>query len=491
MVKTPEDLIVNVSTFYQGRKKKKDIKIIDSVASKEYKLIYDSSSQTLEPVYFWILDFMNGMFGGKVEKIVDNFISSPGSAHFSELMQKGTIMRDEGMKIMQTVGILIKSLINIIYDLRQFEIRLNDYDAANSKDKITAEAGLRSLKQTWLDKVDMARGNTSVKGMAFSNAAFATLIDAFMIVKDEKLKDSSGKNLDLNERVKRILEQRILEFNKWRGLSERELRKRYSIEKTWLKNQVDSLKLYSKWAKPYLKAAEELTMDGDSDAALVTAFNTMNMQLTIFGKKEIKVKEAAIEHDLPEDFKNLSEKKIRKYYQCVLVDFKFRGIPQKAGQHYLFGGRAEVTFKSFALNQDELDLFKEKQEKSDVADALNMVETATTGTLKDIQEDIEYFLKDEEEKKLEETQKKDSQDVNPFTALFNFKGFKKEKLEDKDAEKKANKERMEKLKKGIKKDNYAESVVRKLAEKESMDSCYTIYDIYKKAHQMASTPDKV
>ena len=46
----------------------------------QHTLVYDSSSETLEPVYFFILDLMNDM-GLLPEKIVDNFTSSPGSGH--------------------------------------------------------------------------------------------------------------------------------------------------------------------------------------------------------------------------------------------------------------------------------------------------------------------------------------------------------------------------------------------------------------------------
>ena len=43
----------------------------------EHSLVYDSSSETLEPVYFFILDLMNE-FGLSPEKFVDNFTSTPG-----------------------------------------------------------------------------------------------------------------------------------------------------------------------------------------------------------------------------------------------------------------------------------------------------------------------------------------------------------------------------------------------------------------------------
>ena len=52
--------------------------------SIKYKLVIDTPGGTLEPLYFWLLNFMN-ITGGKTDKIIDNFASSPGSGHFSDL----------------------------------------------------------------------------------------------------------------------------------------------------------------------------------------------------------------------------------------------------------------------------------------------------------------------------------------------------------------------------------------------------------------------
>jgi len=478
MADSPEDIIKKISKFHKKG------------PSREWKLIYNSPFETLEPVYFWILDFMG--YPKNVDKIVDNFASSPGSGHFSELMGKATRMQEEAMKVMQTIGVLVKSIVNIIYDLRQFEIVLNDYKAANSDNKTTAEAGLIALKQRWLDNVDIKRGNTSIKGMTFSQASFATLLDAFFFVKS--LKNLQENKPDLNERVIRILEQRLLEFEKWRELSEKEMQKRYNIERVYLKSQVDSLKIYSRWAKPYLKAAEELRMNDKSNPALVTAFNTINMNVTLMKKEEINVEKETYAKSLPKNFLNLKD--ARKYYSCSIVEFNFRGIPQKMEQHYTFGGRVDVSFKAYALNQDEIDLFNYQLEKSDLKEALNLVKEATEDSLTEIQDDIDYFLKSDDEKIKDKKLKEETEnnDINPFAALLGLDKLKiferkGEKKKDTDKEKIEKGEKLEK--EGIKKDTYAESVIRKLAEKNAVDFCYKVYDIYKKAHGMASTKDMI
>jgi len=458
-------------------KAKSGVKLSSTDAGFDYRIVYNSPYETLEPVYFWILDFMNGNDPNKTEKLVDNFVSSPGSGHFSELMGKGTRMQEEAMKVMQTIGVLIKSIINIIYDLRQFEQRLQDYKDASSKDKLKLESANFALKQIWMDNVDIKRGNTSIKAMAFSQASFATLIDAFMYASSL---EQIEKELDLNDRVKRILKDRFLEFSNWKSMSGEELNKRFRIERAYLKSQVDSLKLYSRWAKPYLKAAEELKMSNSSNAALVKSFNTILMQLVIFKKDAVKVQEEVYNKNLPASFARLLEqKKIRNCNACNLVDLRFRGIPQRSEQHYTFGGRVDVNFKAYALNDEEITLLKKKLEESDLRDAMKLAEGASQESLKEIQDDIDHYLKGEKtlETEGETEEEKKAQDVNPFMALLGLGNKQKEKKKD------SKKEDLI-----IKPDSYAEKYLRNMAETNAKNALFTVYDIYKKAHGMASVP---
>src|SRR3989344_2047893 len=352
----------------------------------EHKLVYDSSSETLEPIYFWIIDFMENR-GLAPEKIVDNFASSPGSGHFAELGQRATIMQQQGSKILGDVNTVLRSVLNIIYDLKEFKIRLQSYEDLKSGSKDKSEAAMLSLKQIWMDKVDMTRGNSSIKAMAFQGG-FQTLIDAFLAAKNEKDADK----LDLNERVKRILKPRILEFNSWVKNSESKLKKRYDLEREYLKSQVNSLKLYSRWAKPYLKVAQQLEMkEFGRGPALVKAFNTIVLELTLLGKNKVDIKKFIDTKDLaPELGKpGILRTLKRKYYVCILVDINFRGIPQRAGQqpHYVFGGKAEVTFRSYAMSEDDIKKLEDEMKKSDMEDVLGLIEGTTTESLGKLQEE--------------------------------------------------------------------------------------------------------
>lgn len=435
----------------------------------EHNLVYDSLTETLEPTYFWILDFMNDLFKEKVDKMIDNFVSTPGSGHFGELGARATRMQEEAIKILGAVNTVIKSIIQLIYDLKEYEIRLEHYKSAKNSDKKKAEAGLLALKQIWMDSVDVKRGRGSINMLA-QDLNFVTLRDSFMIAKSVADVDK----MDLNDRVKRILKPRVQEFLEWRNRSEKELNKRFELERSYLKSQVNSLKLYTSWLRPYLMAAEQLKMqESGRYPALVKAFNTVILQLVLLGKTELNIPGAVTAKQLPPKFDRIKFK--RKYYSCVVVEFVFRGIPSRVSQqaHYAFGGRATVNFKAYALNEQELAMLDKKLTEDSIEEGLKLIEGVTTESLGQIKEDIDHFLAGDEKKEEE----KKGEDVNPFFALFggyNKKPEKKESIEIK----------IDK----VKKDNYEESLLRALAEGGAKESCFSVFDIYKKAHGMASHP---
>lgn len=445
------------------------IKEAKGKSSETHKLTYDSPSETLEPIYFWTVDKMNEVFKGDVQKYVDNFVSSPGSGHFAEFfgyMGKASKYQEESMKILGMVNNVIKAMINLVYDLKNFEVRLQQYQDANSKDSKIAEAGLLGLKQLWMDNVDIKRGRGSINAMSYE-LEFATLRDAFMVARSPEDVDK----MDLNDRVKRVLKPRLLEFYEWRKSSEAELKKRYELEKTYLKSEVNALKLYTRWAKPYLKASAQLEpKEVGRKPEVVSAFNTIVLELVLLGKKPVDVEGLIKERKIGAHFKKINFK--RKYYSCVVVDIYFRGIPQKIDQRggYTFGGRTELVFKGYALNDDELKLLDKKFDESDFSDALKLVEGLTEESLKQIQEDLKKYI---EGKGVEEKEKKEEgeKETNVFFALLGIGKKKKE-------------EKKEEISEKIEGDNKYEEELRKHAEEAAKETCLNLFQIYKKAHGM-------
>lgn len=440
---------------------------------QEHTLTYESYAETLEPVYYFVLDLMED-FKMSPDKLIDNFSPSPGSADFGELGTRASIMQQQASKMLADINAVLKSVLNILYDLKDFRTRLQNYDDLHLKEENIKNSAKLSLKQIWMDKVDMMKGNSGIKAMAIQGG-FPTLIDAFLAVND--IKDAEA--LDLNERVKRILVPRIQEFNHWLEQSERELRNRYEIEKTYLKGQVNSLKLYSRWAKPYLLSAQKLEQKISKNAALVNSFNRTILQLTLLGKSELKVKELAFAGELPAEFAKESflKKLKRKYYSCVLIDFVFRAVPQgtkAGGSTYI--GRVDMKFRGYSLNDQELEKLKQEMDKSDMGDALKMIEGITDDSLKQIQDEINFFLEEKQEGTKEE-EEKSSEGSNPFLALIGY--YNKPKETPKTSEKQ--KEII------VEKDNWIEeNHLRRLSAQKAEEQAFNLFDIYKKSHGMPS-----
>lgn len=439
-----------------------------------YKLVYDAQTNQLEPNYYWILDFVQDA-GIEVEKIVDNFMASPGSGQFSEMGQKKAAMQAQVTKISGDINQVTKSVIQLVYDLREFEIRLTNYDDLKDKDKQKAEAARIGLKQIWLDSVDIKKGNGAIHQMAMQGG-FTTVRDLFMIANSLEDLEKIAKEGNMNDQVKRILQPRVAEFLKWVEFSEQELRKRYAVERSYLRTQVEMVKLYTSWIKPYLKAAGELEQQGfDRNPALVNAFSTSMLEMTLLGTQK--------KNKLPEGISS-SYKLKRDYFAIYVISLKFRGPSAQRTQTgdyaYTRGGRLDMTFDCYALNSEELKLVKKALDKDNLDLGLSFFAKESKNSLDQLKKDISHFL-DDDKKKEEEKKKKDEDDTNPFTALFElFKSEKKDKKENK-------KEITEP--KDIVKDNFVEEGVRKMAAESAKGFLYTTYDVYKKAHGMASSPE--
>lgn len=440
---------------------KQQIEKIKGKPSAEYHLTYDSRSEGVEPIYFWILDFMRdssglGLGDENVWKYKDEYDAAVASGFFSEMGSRVSQMQDRAMKLMASINAIIRSIINLLYDLREFEIRLESYDDLESGDSDKREAAELALKQVWMDKVDIQRGVGSIN-MMVQRLEFVTLRDAFMAAKDEADVDK----MDLNDRVKRILKPRISEYLKWLEYSEKELRKRFKIEKSYLKSQVASLKYYTKWTKPYLIAAHKLGLRDFRSPDIVNAFNSMELHLGLFGIEEVKPDE------VDEKYEGLKLEK--KFYACIEAEIRFRTVPQafrgEAGSRYVHAGRTDVTLKSYAMSSENLDKLKELKEKED----FELIDEMTDESLDAIQEDLDKYIKGEEEE--EEKKKKKPKFEWPFGNVL--KGF-GDALSP-----------VGNIFKGGG-SSYIENRMKKVCAGLAAKKCYALYDIYKKAHGMVT-----
>ncbi len=431
----------------------------------EFHITYDTFGQTLEPIYFWVLDFLRNDspsgLGFEVDKVEEEFEASVGGGYFGDVGTKASVMQDRAMKILETINAVLRTIINLIYDLREYDMRLEIYDDAKSSDKQKKQAAEYSLKGIWMDQVDIKTGIGSINNLTRGDLQFVTLRDAFMQTDSLKQVDK----LDLNKRVKVLLKKKLTEYLKWRESSEQELRKRYSIEKNYLKSQVDALRLYTKWARPYLRAAQKLgmkefrTKSGLPSPDIVATFNNTMMELKLLAKQKIDPK------DVHESYENLNFKE--DYYSCLEVEFQFRTAPQvaRAGQstHFAHMGVVDIWFRAYSFTDKDIKDIQQLE----VYEDMDLVEELTETSLKDLQADIDHYLEPEKKQEEQPTKQNNLEFPNPLKGLKELFAPVGDYLMGK---KEASPYHIEKI--------------QKEAKNTARDRLITLYDIFKKSHRM-------
>ncbi|MBI5392068.1 hypothetical protein HZB00_03640 [Candidatus Woesearchaeota archaeon] len=446
------------------------------IPAVSYELVYDSFGEGLEPIYYWILDFMRdaspGGLGLDVKKGLEEYEASVTSGYFGEMGQRATLMQQKSMEYLGAVNQLIKSILNLIYDLKEFELRIEEFDKLKDTDPKRRIEASHALKGVWMDTVDARKGRGSINMLA-QDLNFITLRDAFFFVEDP----NSVSKLDLNDRVKNILTRKFEEYRTWTNKSEIEIKNRYIVERTYLRSQVGTLRLYANWIKPYLRAAQKLKMKEFKTPDLVNAFSTMELKLDLYGKREVK---PASVH---ESFAKV--KLSNKYYALVDVSMDFRSVPSAvtvSGQRqYVHGGRVNMVFAAYAFDQIDLEAFESQELYEDLELLMQfgggrLVEDWVEGSLAQLHADLEKYLTSPGElkskpaelrKPLKSVSERFTDFKEPFAgAIMGFKelfpfAFKKGS-----------------------RFSFVEIDLKKTAEAQAKSLCTTTYNIYKKTHGM-------
>ena len=376
-------------------------KIIKGDAIGEYFITYDAFSEGLEPVYYWFLEFLDGM-KYKLKKTQDVFAASEGGGWYSEMGMRRTALEKRASELIGTINMVIKSIINLLWDLKEFDMRLNWYEKYKSKNEKEKEEADLALKAVYLTEVDMKKGRAAINSLA-QDLNFITIRDAFMVAKKPEDVDS----MDLNDRVKRVLKPRVGDYLKWVELSDKELNERYRIEKAYLKSQVNSMKLYTAWAKPYLIATNKLlppdiTEDLDGiDVDLVTSFDVAKVYLEIFAKKEAELpqtkKTPSWPIEVPEE---------EKWFSCIEISLNHRTSPSGSATdrgHLIHRGRVIMSFREYIMQKKHITLKDEEAEN----ELLKLVSGLTEETLSAMNEDLKKYVESKPDKDKKDEKKKE------------------------------------------------------------------------------------
>ena len=180
----------------------------------------------------------------------------------------------------------------------------------------------------------------------------------------------------------------------------------------------------------------------------------------------------------------------------------YRTIPHtvtrsESGTHYTQGGRVNMKFLGFALDEDEVDAV----EKEELYQGLELIESMTKESLESVQEEISKYL-EEEEKGTEDPEERMKQLGELINSVSDKRAIEKYKKEIKDLAKKMKHEKSDNiivsLSRGFKEISepfqkmfrpkpeikWVSEMVRNSAKSTSVESAYRIYLVYKKSHGM-------
>ncbi len=436
-----------------------------------YTIVMDSTQAGVEEKYFSILRFLqnNAPFGlgynpKDIEKIKDIYTAGETSAYWGAVEQRRAAQIDKFQQLMANVGNMVKTLFQLIREMRIMEERL-EYYGRSEKGEEAAEVALKSV---WVDMVEGGGKNPgSVIGLAM-NVGFVTLPDLFYSIHPKKIEDVEKEveklSESFNRKVREVLARKLKQYLIWKQKTYQELLVGKKFKLKYLRQHYHVIKIYLNWLRPYLRNVQRLQMqDTSSDKDIIAAFDTSKIELEIMAmRKEYRV-------DIRPG--TSESRSFEEYFPVIRVQWNYVAIPEMAYQQdYQRGavhrGRTTIVIDAFIAKKDELENYRKKQEEEDL-ELLSAVDESLVA----MKEDIDKYLKEagEEEKKEEQKEQRGSI-FAPFTDVY--KGFKEMFGIKKDKEKRKSKFYLDQEKEAAKSAASADA--------------YIIYKAFKGSHGMLS-----
>jgi len=398
---------------------------------EQHTLILDHTDEPLEPIYFNLLDDLQAREGWRVTKLVDTVEGTHGAGFSSDLTRRVQQQQHNAAELTTRMQNQIRALLTQWQKWREQKDTLKTYAAANGPDGPDRDTALWALQTRW-----RRSANPELQSDALKSAAAA--------------------------------------FERWRQQSERELRGQLAVDQQLLKNQLQFLKLQAGWLKPYLQPHQTKQSKGDPD--LVTAFNTAIFEVVLLVEPASDLEHSVRQGELP---RMLLGKRHRRPKPVLMVELRFRAIPERTkSASYAYRGRAELTFTSYALKDDELTVFVRELQRSEWGEVLGLLEHDTTTNFDSLLSDLDELLAEppaEPKAKLAARE-----ETNPISALFSlgelFRASDGEAKPDVPTE-------------PVKPDTDVEQVLRSVALLEARALCVEMYRKVKRHHHLPTTND--
>jgi hypothetical protein len=415
---------------------------VDPVTIKNYpkpglkmRLVYQSFNQSIEEVYFFLLQNLKEDLGlHNVTKVTDIFTASEQSAFWGQAQQRLSIQQGQVSNYLATVGKLTKELFQIVRELTILDERMALYNEINRaieskpsvferKKSYAAEVVLRGY---WVDLKDGGvKSPGSVYGLA-GTLGYVALPDLFFAA-PPLTGDEVDNYVDVgckgfNDRLKDVLKKKLKAYVLWRDYTFKEVKNRRNFTVKFLRQHYNAIQMYINWIKPYLKNVKRLSQNmnrlGTED--LIGAFEGSFTEVEL-----------------------ICSRKIDKYWHAaVVLNINFRTSPhmdfhQEGYQHKgpVHVGRSEFILRGYAWTDEDFKNYLAMREK-ETMEIIGDVDESLKESIDALGDDLRKYLKEAGEKfpediKKEEDEKKEDEKkrleqmkgaLEPVLALFG--GFK-------------------------------------------------------------------
>jgi len=384
-----------------------------------YRLEVTKPGASIEETYFWFLNFLRNDLGyPMVDKIYDVFSASEASTLWGNMGQRQSIQQDKASQYLRGIGELVRTLFQIVRELRILDERLEPYkrwDTSKSAD-ITLKGIFASLVEGGGNNPD------SIYSLA-QKIGFTVLPDLFFnthVYDMDKIDDVVEKNelKNFNKVVKTILRRKLFAYINWKQKTEKELESRRKFQVQYLRQHWNTIQLYVSWIKPYLKASKRLTNRTShiESADIISAFDTTRIEIEILAKKPISIG------------------KKNTHYKCILATFSFKSKPNLQYKHDIQQtavghiGSCEVTLRSYGWHIDDIESYKKMRRDEDM-DLLKSSDSHIESAFESMKDELEKYLKEAEEEssefKAKEKEKKDKEALKAAKTTLKTKDKKK------------------------------------------------------------------
>ena len=186
---------------------------------------------------------------------------------------------------------------------------------------------------------------------------------------------------------------------------------RRSLLLSGIRSEVEALKTYACWLRPFLMTDRTSHSGATRSADLINAFNTVLFRVELLARNEDLLESELQDGTLPSW---LASERFRRPVPVLVVEATFRTSPEQAhGGGFHHRGRVEVTLTSYALREDELRLLQIEREREDMRQMIAAVAFTDEGTLAALEEELNQLATTSD--KISEPA---PEDTNPFAALW-------------------------------------------------------------------------